>query len=180
MWTELYFPWSPFPGLFDHFIIAYTNLTSQITDFQGTCDPCHYSVLLLRPPVWKHLALLGAESYEYVWERGRALAPCSSRKVSQARGYSLACLSQGPRPESESLSLLCLSFMWIEALLMTIRFLRTQTGNCRIWSDWKCNRLLPLVVLTVSGSEEVLQWLLFQPLRYSFCGICGNELKDWP
>ena len=32
----------------------------------------------------------------------------------------------------------------------------------------------------VSGSEEVLQWLLFQLLRYSFCRICGNELKDWP
>ena len=29
---------------------------------------------------------------------------------------------------------------------MTMRFLRTQIGNPRIWSDWKCNGLLLLVV----------------------------------
>ena len=56
-------------------------------------------------------------------------------------------------------------------------FLRTQIRNCRIWSDWKYSGLLPLVVLTVSGSEEALWWLLSQLLRYSFCGICGNELE---
>ena len=29
----------------------------------------------------------------------------------------------------------------------------------------------------LSGPEEALQWLLSQLLRYSFCGICGNELE---
>ena len=37
--------------------------------------------------------------------------------------------------------------MWTEALLVTMRSLRTQMGNCRIWSDWKCNGFLHLVVL---------------------------------
>ena len=60
---------------------------------------------------------------------------------------------------------------------MTMSFLRTQIRNCRIWSDWKYSGLLPLVVLTVSGSEEALWWRLFQLLRYSFCGICENELE---
>ena len=67
--------------------------------------------------------------------------------------------------------------MWIEALLVTMWFLRTQIGNCRIWSDWKCNVLLPLVVLALSGPEEALWWLLSQLPKYSFCGICGNELE---
>ena len=57
---------SSFPGLFDHFITVWgirtTNLVCRITDFQGTCDPCYYYVLLLRPLVWKCLGLLGAES----------------------------------------------------------------------------------------------------------------------
>ena len=56
-------------------------------------------------------------------------------------------------------------------------FLRTQIRNCRIWSDWKYSGLLPLVVLALSGPEEALQWLLSQLLRYSFCGVCGNELE---
>ena len=42
---------------------------------------------------------------------------------------------------------------------MTMRFLRTQIENPRIWSDWKCNGLLPLVMLALSGPEEALQWL---------------------
>ena len=58
----------------------------------------------------------------------------------------------------------------------TVRFLRTQIGNSRIWSDWKCDGL-HLVRLALSGPEEVLQWLLSQLLRYSFCVICGNELE---
>ena len=45
------------------------------------------------------------------------------------------------------------------------------------YSDWKCNGLLPLVILALSGPEEALQWLLSQILRYSFCGICRNELE---
>ena len=52
--------------------------------------------------------------------------------------------------------------------------LRTQIGNPRIRSDWKCNGLLPLVMLALSRPEEGPQWLLSPLLRYSFCGICGD------
>ena len=45
------------------------------------------------------------------------------------------------------------------------------------YSDRKHSVLLPLVTLALSGPEEVCQWLLSQFLRYSFCGICGNELE---
>ena len=70
----------------------------------------------------------------------------SSRNVSQARGHSLGCLPQGPLMW-KWVSRLCLRSMWTEGLLVTMRFLRTQMGNGRIWSDWKCNGLLHLVVL---------------------------------
>ena len=76
-----------------------------------------------------------------------------------------------------SLSRLRFLSMWIEALLVTMRSLRTQIGNRRTWSDWKRNGLLPLVALALSRPEEVLWWLLSQLPRYSFCGICGNELE---
>ena len=45
------------------------------------------------------------------------------------------------------------------------------------YSDRKYSGLLPLVKLALSGPEEALLWLLSQFLRYSFCGICGNELE---
>ena len=45
------------------------------------------------------------------------------------------------------------------------------------YSDWKCNGYLPLVMLALSGPEEAFQWLLSQLLRYSFCGVCGNEME---
>ena len=67
--------------------------------------------------------------------------------------------------------------MWIEAVLVTMRFWRTQIRNCSIWLDWKYNGLLPLVALALSGPEEALWWLLSQLPRYSFCGTCGNELE---
>ena len=35
---------------------------------------------------------------------------------------------------------------------------------------------LPLVVLALSRPEKALPWLVSQLPRYSFCGICGNEL----
>ena len=70
-WTFL--SWSSFPGLFDHFIIAWgirtTNLICQIIDIKGNCDPCCYYLLLLRPQVWKCLALLGAGSYKSTFGR---------------------------------------------------------------------------------------------------------------
>ena len=66
--------------------------------------------------------------------------------------------------------------MWVEALLLIMRFLKTQIGNCRIWSTWKCSGL-PLVVLALSRPEKAFQWLVSQLPRYSFCGISGNELE---
>ena len=90
-----------------------------------------------------------------------------------------ACL-RGQRPESESLSWLCLLSTWIEALLVTMRFLRTQIGNCRICSDWKYSGLLPLAALALSGPEEALRWVLSQLLRYSFVESVGMNWKDWP
>ena len=50
-------------------------------------------------------------------------------------------------------------------------------SEIKVYSDWKCNGLLPLVTLGLSGPAEALQWLLSQLLRYSFCGICGNQLE---
>ena len=32
-------------------------------------------------------------------------------------------------------------------------------------------------MLALSRPEKALQWLLFHLLRYTFCGICGNELE---
>ena len=34
-----------------------------------------------------------------------------------------------------------------------------------------------MVTLALGAPEEALQWLLSQLLRYSFCGICGNETE---
>ena len=79
VWTELSFLCRLFL-VSDHFVSAWgirtTNLICPIRGFQGTRDPCCYYVLLLRPQVWKRLALLGAESYKSMFrERGGALAP---------------------------------------------------------------------------------------------------------
>ena len=89
---------------------------------------------------------------EHVWEWGGTLAPGTSLRLEVT--LLAACL----RVESPkvSLSWLCLWSMWIEALLVTMRFLRTQIGNCRIWSDWKCIGLL----LVVQGFP---------------CGLAGKE-----
>ena len=57
------------------------------------------------------------------------------------------------------------------------KVLRTQIRNLRIWPDWKYRGLIPLIELALSGPEEALWWLLSQLPRYSFCGICGNELE---
>ena len=111
---------------------------------------------------------------EDVWEWGRALAPGMSLRLEVTL---LAACLRGQRPESESLSWLCPLSMWIKARLVTMRFLKTQIGNCRIWSNWKCKGLLPLVALALSGPEKDLQWLLFQLLRYSFCTICWTRIE---
>ena len=105
------------------------------------------------------------ELQEHIWEQGGALAPGTSLRLEVP--LLTACL-RGQRPESESLSWLCLLTMWIEALFVSLRFLRTQMGNCRTWSDWKCSELLPLVALAISGPEEALWGLLSQLFRYFF------------
>ena len=86
-------------------------------------------------------------------DKGRTLAPGTSLRLEVT--LVAACL-RGQRSESESLSGLCLLSMWTEALLVTMRFLRTQIGNCGIWSDWKCNERLPLVALAFSRTEKTL------------------------
>ena len=110
---------------------------------------------------------------EHTWERGRALAPGLSLRLE----VTLLAACHRACDLKESLSWLCLWYPWIEALLVTMRFLRTQMGNCRVWSHWKCNGLLPLVVLALGGPEKAFQGLLSQLPRYSFCGMCGNELE---
>ena len=101
----------------------------------------------------------------------------SYRNISQARGYSLGCLSRGPG-----------IWKWVFVMAVPLicvdrstsgdhKVFRTQIRICRIWSGWKCNGLLSLVALALSGPEKALQWLLFQLLRYPSCGICGNELE---
>ena len=86
-------------------------------------------------------------------ERGGTRAPGMSLRLEVT---SLAACLRGQRPESESLSGLCLRSMGMKALLVAMRFLRTQIGNCRICSDWKYNRLLPLVALALTGPLEAL------------------------
>ena len=64
--------------------------------------------------------------------------------------------------------------MWIEALLISMRFLRTQVRNPKLEVQWASSLD---VVLALSGLDKALQWLLSHIPRYSFCGICGNELE---
>ena len=99
----------------DHSIIAWKirtiNLICQIIDFQGTCDPCRYSVVLLRPQtIWMEAPSL-ARSWklqEHVWERGRALVPGMSLRL---EAILLASCLRVQGPKSKSLSWLCLWYM---------------------------------------------------------------------
>ena len=95
-------------------------------------------------------------------EQGGTLAPGTSLRL-----VVLAACLRGQKPESESLSRLCLLSIWIEALLLTMKILRTQIGNYNMWSDWKWYGLL-LVVLALRRPEEALRWLLSQFLGYYF------------
>ena len=65
----------------------------------------------------------------------------------------------------------------MEALLVSMRFLRTQFEEPQIWADWKWSRLLPLVVLALRGPEKALRWLSSQFLRYSFCTVCWSGIE---
>ena len=154
-----------------HNCIGNYNYKLNLSDYRLSRDL--WSMLLLGTVTWTPgmEALRLARSHklqERVWEWSGTLASATSLLVTCFRGQ---------RPEGESLSWLCLWSMWIEALLETMRFLRTQIRDCRIWSDWKCNGPLPLVMPALSRLEKALQRLLFQLVRYSFCGICGNELE---
>ena len=110
---------------------------------------------------------------KHVWELGRTPAPGTSLSLEVIL---LAACLRGQWPESESLSRLCLLSVWIEAFLVTMRFLRTQIWNCKMWLDWNHSGLL-LVVLVLSRPEKALWWLLSQLPIHSFCVICGNELE---
>ena len=126
---QIFLSWSAFPGLFDHSIIVWgirtTNLTCQIIDFQGTCDPCRYSVLLLRPQtIWMKAPSL-ARNWKlqgHVWEQGGALVPGTSLRLEVIL---LAGCLRVQSPKSKSLSWLCLWSMWVEALPLIMRFLKT-------------------------------------------------------
>ena len=111
---------------------------------------------------------------KHIWEVGRTLAPGTSLSLEVIL---LAACLRGQWPESESLSWLCLWSVWIDALLVTTRFLRIQIRNCKMWLDWDYNGPLLLVVLVLSRPEKALWWLLSQLPRYYFYVICGNELE---
>ena len=171
---------SSFSGLFDHFLTAWgiraTNLICWIIDFQGTCDPRYYYVLLFRPQAW-------IDSHE---------TPSLARIPKLHLGCFLTCwrcelgVDLAPRA----------SLSWL--LPYGARAAKpTSCHGCALelhrWNhseeawgfsehrlgipDWKYCRLPPLVVLALSGPDKVLQWLLSQLLIYSFYVICGNELE---
>ena len=71
----------------------------------------------------------------------------------------------------------CLASLGIENLEARWSSSSKSISEVKGYSDWKYNEFLPLVKLALSGPEEAFQWLLSQLLRYSFCGICGNELE---
>ena len=110
-------------------------------------------------------------------ERGGTRAPGMSlrREVT-----SLAACLRGQRPESESLSWLCLLSIWIEALLVAMRCLRTQIGNCRICSDWKYSGLLSLVALALSRPEELSSGFCLNSLDVLSVKSVGINWKDYP
>ena len=56
-------------------------------------------------------------------------------------------------------------------------FSSKSISEVKRYSDWKYNEFLPLVRLALGGPEKAFQWLLSQLLRYSFCGIRGNEME---
>ena len=56
-------------------------------------------------------------------------------------------------------------------------FSSKSISEVKRYSDWKYNEFLPLVTLALGGPEKAFQWLLSQLLRYSFCGIRGNEME---
>ena len=71
----------------------------------------------------------------------------------------------------------CLTLLGVECLEARWSSRSKSISQVKGYSDSKYTGLLLLVMLALSGPEEALQWLLSQLLRYSFCGICENELE---
>ena len=71
----------------------------------------------------------------------------------------------------------CLTLLGVECLEARWNSSPKSISQVKGYSDRKYSTLLPLVMLALSGPEEALQWLLSQLLRYSFCGVCGNEME---
>ena len=88
---------SAFPGLFDHFVIAWgirtINLICRTTDSLGTCDPRCYCARLLGLHVRKRPALLGAASCRCMYGARRS---SGSWNLSQPRCHPPDCLPRGP------------------------------------------------------------------------------------
>ena len=122
------FPWSLWPFC-NRLVVETTNLICWLIGFQGIWDPCCYYVLLLRP---QEPSLARSRKFqEHIQEWGGVLAPGMSLRLEVAACLLAACL-WGQWPESIPLSWLCPWSMWIEALLVTMRFVRTQISNSRI------------------------------------------------
>ena len=68
----------------------------------------------------------------------------------------------------------CLDSLGVESLEARWSSNSKIISQVKGYSDWKCNGILSLVTLALSGPEEVIQWLLSKLLRYYFC---GNELE---
>ena len=71
----------------------------------------------------------------------------------------------------------CLASLGVESWEARWSCSSKSASQVKGYSDRKYSRLLPLVTVALSGPEEALQWLLSQLPRYSFYGICGNELE---
>ena len=122
------FPWSLWPFC-NRLVVETTKLICWLIGFQGIWDPCCYYVLLLRP---QEPSLARSRKFqEHIQEWGGVLAPGMSLRLEVAACLLAACL-WGQWPESIPLSWLCPWSMWIEALLVTMRFVRTQIRNSRI------------------------------------------------
>ena len=91
---------------------------------------------------------------EHVWEWGGALAPGTSLRLEV---HVLAACFKGQQPKSESLSWLCFWSVWIQALLVTMRFLsKSRTWLSNFHFTLKCN-----------GLSHTLSW----SFTHDFCNI---------
>ena len=71
----------------------------------------------------------------------------------------------------------CLASLGVESSETRWSSSSKSISQVKSYSDRKYSGHLHLVVLAFSEPGEALWWLLSQLLRYSLCGICGNELE---